>query len=173
MSKTSFIAALLLWLSIAAKAQQPTLIQRQIDSLVYLNRQPFDCNSAYWRVVAAGKKAIPFLITKLIDTTATNVMLTCKTTNVKLGDICYDALNKILFIPVFDVLKMQFDEFDTHGCMEGLFDYLNENRQLCASKILAYYTKHKSHLTFIRDYSYLNKSCEIQNNIRGYYHFAD
>ena len=155
--------------SSSTNGQQPEIIKTRIDSLKFLNQQPFDCNSVYWRVVATGKDAIPFLIDKLIDTSPTTVKLTCKTKNVKLGDICYEALTEIFNIPLFYVTTQQFDFIDQYGCQQGVFTYLDNNRQLFQTQILDYYNKFKSDIKFVKyDKNYKNV-CKKKNNILGYY----
>lgn len=148
---------------------QTNSITQKIDSLRYLKGQPFPCNSIYWRVVATGKDVIPFLIDKMDDTTNTQISLNCKKTNVKLGDICYEALTEIFNIPIFYVTHQQFDFIDQYGCQQGIFTYLDENRMEFKSQILAYYEKYKTELKFIQyDKGYKN-DCKKKNKIFGYY----
>ena len=108
---------------------QTSKIKIQVDSLQHLNQQPLACNPIYWRVVATGKDAIPFLIEKLDDTTYIQTSLTCKATNVKLGDICFEALTEIFNIPLFYVTHQQFDFIDQYGCQQGVFTYLDSNQK--------------------------------------------
>ena len=148
---------------------QTSNLKLKIDSLQYLKQQPLTCNFIYWRVVAIGKEAIPFLIDKLDDTTHIQTSLTCKATNVKLGDICFEALTEILNIPLFYVTHQQFDFVDQYGCQQGVFNYLDNNRQTFKSQILAYYEKYKTKLKFIRyDNSYKN-DCKKKYKVFGYY----
>jgi hypothetical protein len=148
---------------------QSNNIAQRVDSLQYLKQQPFPCNSIYWRVVATGKDAIPFLIDKLDDTTHTQISLTCKATNVKFGDICFEALTEIFNIPLFYVTHQQFDFIDQYGCQQGVFTYLKNNRQKFKSQILAYYDKYKTELVFIQyDKEYKN-DCKRKNKILGYF----
>ena len=148
---------------------QTSDIKFTVDSLQYLKQQPFTCNSIYWRVVATGKDAIPFLIDKLDDTTHTQISLTCKATNVKLGDICFEALTEIFNIPLFYVTHQQFDFIDQYGCQQGVFTYLDNNRQKFKSQILAYYDKYKTELKFIRYGKDYKNDCKKKNKIFGYY----
>ena len=148
---------------------QTSNIKVQVDSLKYLKQPGLVCNPIYWRVVATGKDAIPFLIDKLDDTTHIQTSLTCKTTNVKLGDICFKALTEIFNIPLFYVTHQQFDYFDQNGCQQGVFTYLDNNRQKFKSQILAYYMKYKTKLKYIRyDKNYKN-DCKKKYKIFGYY----
>jgi hypothetical protein len=44
-------------------------IKSMVDSLQYLKVDTLDCSAdLYWRIIAKGDKAIPFLIEKLTDT---------------------------------------------------------------------------------------------------------
>ena len=148
---------------------QTSKIKIQVDSLQHLNQQPLACNPIYWQLVATGKDAIPFLIEKLDDTTYIQTSLTCKATNVKLGDICFEALTEIFNIPLFYVTHQQFDFIDKYGCQQGVFTYLDSNRKKFKSQILAYYEKYKTKLKFIRyDKNYKN-DCKKKYKIFGYY----
>ena len=150
---------------------QTNNIVLKVDSLRYLKEQPFTCNSVYWRVVQNGKDAIPFLIDKLDDTTHIQISLTCKKTNVKFGDICYEALTEILNIPLFYVTHQQFDFIDQYGCQQGVLTYLENNRQKFKSQILTYYDKYKADLKFTRYSKDYKNDCKTKNKIFGYYDF--
>lgn len=167
---TKFISVLILLLLLSKLTiGQTNSIILKIDSLKYLDQQPFTCNSVFWRVAATGKDAIPFLIDKLEDTTQTQVSLTCKKTNVKFGDICYEVLTEILNIPLFYITEHQFDMIDQYGCQQGVYNYIDNNRQKFKSQILDYYDKYKLNLKFIYyDKEYKNE-CKLENNIYGYY----
>jgi len=148
---------------------QTNNIQLKIDSLKYLNLEPFPCNSIYWRVISTGKDAIPILIDKLTDTTNTKISLICKSVNVKIGDISFDVLTQIFNIPLYYVTKQQFDFIDQYGCQHGVYKYLDNNREKFKSQILDYYNKYKLELKFVKyDEGYKNE-CKIVNNIYGYY----
>jgi hypothetical protein len=148
---------------------QTNNVIQKIDSLRYLKEQPFTCNSVYWRVVVTGKEAIPFLIEKLDDTTHTQILLTCKKSNVKFGDICYQALTEILNIPLFYVTQQQFDFIDQYGCQQGVLTYLDNNRQKFKSQILDYYNKYKTELKFVRYTKGYKDECKKMNKLFGYY----
>jgi len=160
---------IILTCSSALVAGQTNGVVYKIDSLQYLKEQPFACNSVYWRVVATGKDAIPFLIDKLDDTTHTQISLTCKKANVKFGDICYQALTEIFNIPLFYVTQQQFDLIDQYGCQQGVLTYLNNNRQKFKSQILSYYNKYKTELKFIHYSKDYKNDCKKKYKIFGYY----
>lgn len=166
---TKFIAVFFPFFFPTGTFGQQNNIALKIDSLQFLKAQPFPCNSVYWRIVANGKDAIPFLIDKLDDTTATTTSLTCKKTNVKLGDICYESLTDIFSIPLFYVTHQQFDFFDNYGCLEGVLAYLDNNRQRFKAQIQAYYIKYKTDLKFVRYRKDYKDECKKENKILGYY----
>jgi len=168
MTKTPIIFIILSFIVQFTIGQNRT-INLQIDSLKYLRQQPFDCNSVYWRLVSTGKEAIPFLIDKLDDTTCTQTSLTCKKKDVRLGDICFEALTEIFNIPLFYITKQQFDFIDQYGCQQGVFTYLDNNRQRFKAQVFDYYYKYKAEIQFIKyDKDYKN-DCKSRNKIFGYY----
>ena len=160
---------ILLLLDLTNGFGQISNLELKVDSLQYLKRQPFACNSTYWHVVVKGKEVIPFLIDKLDDTTATEISLTCKPTDVKLGDICFEALTEICSIPIFYITHLQFDLIDENGCQHGVFNYLANNRQKFKEQIRVYYEKYKNDLKFIRYQKDYQNDCKKMNGIFGYY----
>ena len=167
MTKPLTILTLLL-LTLSTKAQTSNIIEKRVDSLRFLKQQPFDCNSVYWRVVATGKDAIPFLISKLTDTTKTQVSLKCKSRNVRFGDICFEALTEIFNIPLFYVTQQQFDVI-IQGCQQGVFTYLNDHRQKFQSQVQQYYDKFKSDIKFVKYDKDYKSACKKKHGILGYY----
>jgi len=168
MTRICTILALTCCLAMTTEAQSKS-IELKIDSLKKFNGDIFDCNSIYWRVVALGKEAIPFLITAISDTSRTNTKLPCKKKNVRTGDICYAALTEIFNIPLFYVTNIQFDVIDEHGCDLGVFDYLDRERLKFKGQIEGYYNKYKHNLK-LRKYVGLTKSdCKQKNKLPGYY----
>ncbi len=148
---------------------QTNSIKAKVDSLQFLNEQPFSCTSVYWRILGTGKETIPFLIDRLGDTTLTQISLTCKQKNVTVGDICYEALTEIINIPLFYVTHQQFDFIDQSGCQQSVFTYLDNNRQKFKSQILTYYNKYKIELKFVRYSKDYKNDCKKKNKIFGYY----
>jgi hypothetical protein len=168
MSRLSIIP-IMLFFGLTKVFGQASNLKLEVDSLQYLNHQPFTCNSTYWRVVAKGKEVIPFLIGKLDDTTSTQISLTCKPTDVKVGDICFEALTEICVIPIFYITHLQFDFFDQNGCQQAVFNYLANNRQKFKAQIRAYYDKYKTDLKLIRYQKSYQNDCKKLNHIIGYY----
>jgi hypothetical protein len=109
--KKTIVTLLILFGSIHAKSQDGDTKQL-VDSINLINADSIDCNTAiYWRIVAKGKEAIPFLFDKLMDSAITNVQHPCKMKTLTAGDIAFLALNQIADFPAFVVLKIQFDVF--------------------------------------------------------------
>jgi hypothetical protein len=103
---------------------QNTDIKSMVDSLQYLNADTLDCKAAlYWRIVAKGDKAIPFLIDKLTDTTATKIKYHCKKTSLNVGEVAHFALKQIADFPAFLVTKMQFDLIAIDNTGEGCWSF--------------------------------------------------
>lgn len=91
---------------------QTAKIKLQVDSLKYLNDDPFECNSLTWRIIASKKESIQILIDKLDDTTLTKASDKCKPTNLRVSDLAYLTLKRILHLPFFVVTGMQCDVFN-------------------------------------------------------------
>lgn len=124
---------------------QNTDIKSMVDSLQYLKADTLDCKAdLYWRIIAKGKMAIPFLIDKLHDTTSTSVAYRCKKTKLNVAEVAYFALREIAFFPAFDITHIQFDVIK-NGCW-SFFDYFFNN----ANK--------KSYQTLVRQWYDANKT---------------
>lgn len=123
------IATILLFhfLTVSFGQSQTPDIKSMVDSLQYLKVDTLDCNaSLYWRIVAQGGKAIPFLIDKLDDTTLTKISNNCKAIKLNVGEVAYFALQQIAFFPAFVITHIQFDFSDNKGCW-SFFDYFFNN----------------------------------------------
>jgi hypothetical protein len=103
-----------------------------VDSIYLIRSDSIDCSSdIYWRIVAKGEEAIPYLIEKLTDSMLTNVEHPCKLTKLTSGDIAFLALNQIADFPAFVVLKIQFDVFSFNekgNLCWSLYDFAFSNR---------------------------------------------
>jgi hypothetical protein len=94
------IATIFMFHCLTVSFGQSSVIKSMVDSLQYLKVDTLDCNaSLYWRIVAKGDKAIPFLIDKLNDTTPTKISNSCKATKLNVGEVSYFALQQIAFFP--------------------------------------------------------------------------
>jgi hypothetical protein len=107
----------LLLFSFTISYSQDERIKSMVDSLDIMKADTLDCNAdLYWRIIAQGEKAIPFLIDKLTDTTPTNIKFLCKETKLNVGEVAYFALEEIGHFPLFLVTKIQFDYDFVEGC---------------------------------------------------------
>ena len=122
---------------------QSDKIKLQVDSLKYLSGDPFECNSLTWRIIANKKDAIQILIDKLDDTTLTKATDKCKTTNLRVGDLAYLTLERILALPFFAVTGMQCDVIQD-GCQVGIFEYIEANRFKFKGQVQKYYNEKKT-----------------------------
>ncbi len=147
---------------------QTDKIKLQVDSLKYLSGDPFDCNYVTWRIISNKKDAIQLLIDKLGDTTLTKATDKCKTTSLRVGDIAYLTLKRILPLPFFSVTGMQCDVIKD-GCQIGVFEYIESNRPIFKGQVQAYYDKKKDNLKWRQLDSNHLTSCYIKNNIKGQY----
>ena len=147
---------------------QKDKIKLQVDSLKYLSGDPFECNSLTWRIIANKKDAIQILIDKLGDTTLTKATDKCKKTYLRVGDLAYLTLERILSLPFFAVTGMQCDVMQD-GCWIGVFEYIEANRPKFKGQVQAYYDKKKVNLKWRKlDRNDLT-TCYIKNNIKGQY----
>lgn len=124
---------------------QSSVIKSMVDSLQYLKVDTLDCNaSLYWRLVAKGDKAIPFLIDKLNDTTLTKLSNSCKATKLNVGEVSYFALQQIAFFPAFVITHIQFDVIYSNDCW-SFFDYFfnNGNKRQYQDLVRKWYDSNK------------------------------
>jgi hypothetical protein len=95
---------------------QNHVTKEMVDSLSrvpFLYSDTLDCNAnLYWRIVARGEEAIPYLIAKLTDTLPTNIKFHCKKGRLNVGEVSYFAIHEIGYFPMFLVTQMQFDLFE-------------------------------------------------------------
>jgi hypothetical protein len=144
------------------------LLKLQVDSLKYISGDPFVCNSVTWRIIANKKEAIQILIDKLGDTTLTKATDKCKTSNLRVGDLAYLTLVRVLPLPFMMVTGMQCDVME-NGCQLGVFEYIEKNRSKFKGQVQAYYDKKKSNLKWRQLDSNKLTPCYIKNNIKGHY----
>ena len=145
------------------------------DSLLYLKSENLYCSAdLYWRIVAKGKEAIPFLIDKLNDTTQTNVSHHCKATKLNVGDISYFALQQIAFFPAFHITNLQFDVIYGNGCW-SFFDYLfdNANKSGYQDLVRKWYDKNRTKFTIQKIPKGKLTLCQQKFNIDSYLMWTD
>jgi hypothetical protein len=135
-------------------------INKKIDSLKYLSKDAYNCNSVYWRVVKYGKDAIPLLIARMDDTTETKATYVCKKGNLKLGDLCFGVLEEIMNVHYFYITQV------------GVYGYLDREREKFKQQLSNYYETYKNNLKFIK-YSYSPEyppnACKVKYKVYGYY----
>lgn len=160
-----------LWLALMATGSfgQSRSIALQADSLKYAGGDPFECSSVTWRIIAAKKEAIQVLIDKLDDTTSTRAADHCKKTALRVGDLAYLTLTRIMALPFFAVTGKQLDVIEAGGCQRGLFEYIEANRARFKAQVQTYYDKKKDHLTWRQSDSNHLPPCEIHHRINGRY----
>lgn len=143
------IATILFTLTLAFSSGQDSSIKSMVDSLQYLKTDTLDCTaSLYWRIIARGDKAIPFLIDKLTDTTETKVRFHCKKTALNVGEIAQFALLEIAEFPAFVVTKIQFDVITIDETGQGCwsfydFLFINSNKFRYQNDVRKWYAKEK------------------------------
>ncbi|OYU97379.1 MAG: hypothetical protein CFE21_03555 [Bacteroidetes bacterium B1(2017)] len=148
---------------------QDNRINLQVDSLINLAGDPFECNSVTWRIIANKKEAIQILIDKLDDTTMTQAIDKCKLTHLRVGDLAYLTLKRIMPLPFFAVTGIQCDLF-RDGCQVGVFEYMETSRFKFKGQVQAYYDGKKDHLVWRQLDSNHLTPCYFMNNIRGQYY---
>jgi hypothetical protein len=147
---------------------QPINVQSLVDSLQYMKSDSLDCSAdIYWRTIAQGEKAIPYLIEKLTDTTSTSVKGYCKSTRLNVGDIAWFALNQI-GVPVYVVIQMQFCIVGAGGCW-SFYDYLfeNANKISIRKKVTKWYAINRTRFR-AKKISQRN-ACQLKYDIRKYF----
>ena len=116
-----------------------------VDSLKFIKADTFNCEAdLYWRIIAKGKAAVPFLIEKLADTTPTKIKYNCKKTKLNVGEVAHFALTQIAEFPAYVVTKIQFDVFIDGGCWI-FYEYLfnNANKAAYGKSVQEGYDKQK------------------------------
>jgi hypothetical protein len=112
------ILGLLFWTKVLA---QNNITKAMIDSLSYtpfLYSDTLDCNAdLYWRIIAKGQDALPYLIDNLTNDEPTNIKFHCKRGKLNAGEVSYFAINEIGYFPLMLTTNMQFDVFhlDSNG----------------------------------------------------------
>jgi hypothetical protein len=147
---------------------QTDILKLQIDSLKYINDDPFKCNSLTWRIIKSKKDAIQLLIFKLDDTTIVNSWNNCKGGNLVVGDLAYLTLWELFSIPFYELTGYQFDVI-RNDCKTGLFEYLQTNRTEFKTIIQNYYDKRKANLKWTKIEKKYITPCQAKFKINGRY----
>ena len=167
---TTFITYFLLIGSLTGAYAQKVNISEMVDSLHYIKGDTLDCNAdIYWRIIAQGDKAIPFLIQKLDDTTNTNIHFICKNGTLNVAEIAYKALDEIVILPMAVIVPhIQFDHFDGDGCWSFYkYFYINNNKAAFKKNMNEWYSPNRFR---IKKISKVNMTdCRLKYKIFNYY----
>jgi hypothetical protein len=173
------ISTTLLVFSLTLSFGQKVDIKALVDSLQFIKADTFNCKAdIYWRIVAQGKEAIPFLIDKLTDTTQTNIKYHCKKTKLNVGEVAQFALTDIAYFPAFLVTKMQFDvviiDETGQGCW-SFYDFLfiNSNKTRYQKNVREWYDKEKAKYQAEKISKKRQTECQKQFGIDTYYRWTD
>ncbi|UAY50897.1 hypothetical protein [Ferruginibacter albus] len=154
---------------------QNAVIKAMVDSLQYLKAGTLDCKAdLYWRIIAKGSKAIPFLIDKLNDTTSTNISHKCKATKLNVGEVSYFALQEIGDFPAFVITHIQFDVSLENGCWV-FFDYFfdNANKTRYKQLVNTWYKKNKPKFKVQKILKKDQTDCQKRYKINTYLNWED
>ena len=173
------ILTTLLIFSLTLSYGQKVDIKAMVDSLQFIKADTFNCSATiYWRIVAQGKEAIPFLIDKLTDTTETNIKYHCKKTKLNVGEVSHFALTDIAYFPVFLVTKMQFDVIvldETGRECWSFYDFLfiNSNKPQYQKNLREWYAKEKAKYKAEKISIKKQTECQQQYGIHTYYRWKE
>jgi hypothetical protein len=173
------ISAILLLFSVTLSYGQKVDIKVLVDSLQFIKADTFNCKAdIYWRIIAQGKEAIPFLIDKLTDTTQTNIKYHCKKTKLNVGEVAQFALTDIASFPAFLVTKMQFDviilDETGQGCW-SFYDFLfiNSNKPRYQKNVREWYEKERGKYKEEKISTNKQTECQKKFGIDTYYRWTD
>ena len=154
-------------------------IKTMVDSLQDIKVDTFNCNAdLYWRIVAKGKDAIPFLIDKLTDTTQTNIKYHCKKMKLNVGEVAQFALTEIAYFPAFLVTKLQFDliivDETGQGCW-SFYDFLfiNSNKPRYQKSVREWYNKEKAKYKATNISEEQQTECQKKFGVDTYYRWTE
>jgi hypothetical protein len=153
---------------------QTERISAMVDSLRYLKADTLDCRAdLYWRIIAQGDKAIPFLIDKLTDTIKTHVKDYCKRDLLNVAEVAKFALDEIAYFPTYLVTKMQFDVV-TDGCWSfDNFFFINANKRRYQDSVREWYRKEKPKYKAEKISSKAKTECQKLFGINTYYRWSE
>jgi hypothetical protein len=151
-------------------------IKALVDSLQFIKADTFNCNAdIYWRVVAQGRKAIPYLIEKLTDTTATNIKYRCKKTTLNVGEVAHFALEDIAYFPTALVTHIQFDLVDIKRCWNFYSDFLfiNSKKTRYQKCVRDWYAAENKKYKAVKIPKIRQTTCQRKYGINTYYRWAE
>ena len=168
--KNLFTTVSFFYILFSSSGQGPE-IKSMVDSLRFINADTLNCKAdLYWRIIAKGKVAIPFLIEKLADTTPTNIKYHCKKARLNVAEVAHFALTQIAEFPAYVVTKIQFDIFNNAGCWI-FYDYLfnNANKAAYKKSVQDWYAKQKENYRLKRISIKYQTGCQKLFGIKAYY----
>jgi hypothetical protein len=145
-----------------------------VDSLKYLNTDTLGCSAGlYWRIIAKGDKAIPFLIDKLTDTTPTKIQFACKAKPLDVGEVAYFALTQIADFPAYVVTKIQFDVITIikgEPCW-SFYDWLfiDQNKMRYQTDVRNWYAREKPKYKMVKITKKKQTACQARYGIDRFY----
>jgi hypothetical protein len=155
-------------------------IKAMVDSLQFIKVDTFNCNAdLYWRIVARGKEAIPYLIDKLTDTAQTNIKYHCKKTRLNVGEVAQFALVAIADFPAFLVTHIQFDvviiDENTGQSCWSFYDFLfrNSNKPRYQKSVREWYDKEILKYKVDEIPKTKQTECQKQYGIDKYYRWTE
>lgn len=160
--------------------------QKQIDSLKFISEMPYICEGQlelhhnlpvncgdllYWKVVVLKDQAIPLLMDKLDDTTATEAIIPYFGYRYTTADIAYTALEEIIHnIPTFKLLGTKFDKKGCGYCSYWRHLYKSfKNRQKFKEAVIKWYEKNKTNLVWTGSNDFASCDCRGQHPNGGHY----
>lgn len=161
---------------------QNNSIKAMIDSLSYtpfLYSNTLDCKAdLYWRIVAKGKEALPYLIENLSNTEPTNIKFHCKKKRLNAGEVSYFAINEIGYFPLMLTTNMQFDVFrlDTTGqsCWSFYdFFFYDPNKVIYQEKIRKWYQDKQPKYSAKKIENKDLTECQKKYGIKTYFQFIE
>lgn len=120
-------------------------------------------DSLYWKIVQLGQEAIPYLITKVQDSSLTNIQIPCRESKLTVGTIAFMALDEIISIPYSFVFEIQWDVLNINcdfGYPIGLLEYMNTHPKEAHEKLTKWYEKNKKTIKKVKLNSTDQNDCQ-------------
>lgn len=146
---TFFTVCLFFFLNGKAQQAHSGTLQNAIDSLRFAEGDVSACTSVTWEIQAFGLDAVPMLIEKLNDTTSTKAFAPGRIPlRLTVGGIAFITLDRIIHLPYFDVLHMQFcvSSGEQTGYMDGFLSYICTNGDAVKQNVSKWYAANRSKL---------------------------
>ena len=181
MAKPLSVFLLILLFSFPAFCQVKDIIDRDIFLIKYVpddvylqkdwqkirkqNSEYRKKDPQYHEILLLDTLAIPYLVDKVGDTTATSIRIPCSTHNLTIGDIAFALLNDIIPIPMHYVTGSQWDVFSCDTLPTGTWDYLHDDRNRFQNELRRFFASSKGK-TWVRLFKGKVKKKEYKKIIR-------